>query len=247
MAKRQEWSFRLEQELKYSNHGALFITLTYDQKHYPSRGSLDKVHVQNFLKRLRKKANAPGQIRYYCVGEYGTRSGRPHYHLLLFGSDVSAVRKAWVDSKGESIGIVHCGRVTPASVAYCTKYVIQKNDHENPELEKPFALMSRRYGLGGHYLTDEMVLWHRENEANYSIQDGVKVRLSRFYKSKIWYSEIEREKISSASKLIAIQTQEKELEYYKKKHPKNWEQVMRGSRDAVINRVKQKISFTQKF
>lgn len=245
MAKRQEWSFRLEQEFKYS-HGAMFVTLTYDQKHYPSRGSLDKGHVQNYLKRLRKK-DGTNRIRYYCVGEYGSVSGRPHYHILLFGGKEGDVRSAWQDSKGVPIGIVHIGAVTAASIAYCTKYIIQKDDAEVNEKEKPFALMSRRYGLGGRYLTDEMVLWHRANEANYSIREGVKVRLSRFYKSKIWYKEDEREKISAASKLLAIQNSEAEIEYYKKAHPGNWEKTMLDSRNAVLSRVKQKVSYTQKF
>lgn len=244
MAKRQEWSFRLEQEFKYS-HGAFFVTLTYDQKHYPTNGSLDKRHVQLYLKRLRKKDETIS-IRYYCVGEYGTHSGRPHYHLLLFNTSEENARSAWVDYRGKPIGIVHIGHVTCASIAYCTKYIIQKDDYVQ-EKEKPFALMSRRYGLGGRYLTDEMVRWHRENEANYSIRDGVKVRLSRFYKSKIWYKEEEREKISSAGKLLAIQNQEKELNYYKKKHPENWQRVMTDSRNAVLCRVKQKIQFSQKF
>lgn len=244
MAKRQEWSFRLEQEFKYS-HGAFFVTLTYDYKHYPENGSINKRHVQLFLKRLRKK-DGTNSIRYYCVGEYGSRFGRPHYHILLFGGSEECIRSSWTDSKGKPIGIVHVGRVTPASVAYVTKYVIQKDEYEENR-EKPFAIMSRAYGLGGRYLTDEMVTWHRENEANYSVRDGVKVRLARFYKSKIWYSEIERERISSASKSLSIQKTERELEYYKKKHPKNWERVMLDSRNAVLSRVKKKVSFTQKF
>lgn len=244
VAKRQEWSFRLEQEFKYS-HGGHFVTLTYDQQHWPSQGCLDKKHVQDYLKRLRKK-DGTNQIRYYAVGEYGTRSGRPHYHLLLFGGCEQHIRSSWKDSKDSPIGIVHVGRVTPAAIAYCTKYVIQKND-ETSGKTPPFALMSRRYGLGGRYLSDEMVQWHRDNDANYSINDGCKVRLSRFYKSKIWYTETDRERISSASKLLSIQNHEKELEYYKKKHPLNWEQVMRDSRNAVLCRVKTKIQFSQKF
>lgn len=245
VAKRQEWSFRLEQEFKYS-HGAVFVTLTYDEKHCPTNRSVDKKHVQDFLKRLRKK-DGSNSIRYYCVGEYGSRGGRPHYHLLLFGGCETHVRSSWTDSKGMPIGIVHIGSVTAASVAYVTKYIIQKDYDETSGIQSPFTLMSRRYGLGGRYLTDEMVRWHKENDANYSINDGCKVRLSRFYKSKIWYSEIDREKISSAGKLLAIQNEEKELNYYKKKHPLNWEKIMTESRNAVISRVKTKVKYSQTF
>lgn len=242
--KRQEWSFRLEQEFKFS-HGALFITLTYDEKHLRTDGSLNKGDVQLFLKRLRKR-DGTNKLRYYCVGEYGSKYGRPHYHLLLFGGSEEHIRKSWTDSKGNCIGIVHVGRVTGASIAYVTKYIIQRDDYDK-DLEKPFALMSRRYGLGGRYLSDEMVNWHRENEANYCIRDGVKVRLARFYKSKIWYSEAERSGIGEKGKLLSIQNAEKELNYYRKEFPGNYLQVMTEARDAVIARVKSKVAFTQKF
>lgn len=243
VAKRQEWCFRLEQEFKYS-HGAFFVTLTYDQKHLRTDGSLNKRDVQLYLKRLRKK-DGTNSIRYYCVGEYGGISGRPHYHILLFGGTESDIRSSWVDSKNVPIGIVHIGGVTSASVAYCTKYIIQKDGNCIDGKEPGFVLMSRRYGLGGRYLSDEMVQWHRENEANYSMRDGVKVRLSRFYKAKIWYGENEREKISSASKLLSIRTCESELEYYRKEFPGNYLQVMAEARNAVIARVKKKVAFTQ--
>lgn len=244
MNKRQEWTFRLEQEFKYSQ-GALFVTLTYDQRHCPNDGSLDKKHVQDYVKRLRKKDGTNG-IRYYCVGEYGSRGGRPHYHLLLFGAQESDVRSSWTDYKGMPIGIVHVGAVTPASVAYCTKYIVQ------PEVvlegfTKPFCLMSRRFGIGGRYLTDEMVDWHRVNDANYVVRDGIKGRLSRFYRSKIWYKEVDRERISSAGRLLSIQNQIKEIAYYKKVHGENWAKVMEHSRNAVIARVKTKVQFTQTF
>ena len=43
--------------------------------------------AQNFLKRLRKqlsKIDKDEKVRYYIIGEYGTKSLRPHWHLLLF-------------------------------------------------------------------------------------------------------------------------------------------------------------------
>lgn len=246
VSKRQEWTFRLEQEFKNCLHGASFITLTYDPKHLPANGSLDKKHVQDYLKRLRKK-DGTNSIRYYCVGEYGSRYGRPHYHLLLFGGSEKHIRDAWKDSKGKPIGVVHVGCVTSASVAYVTKYIIQRDEYDET-LEKPFALMSRAYGLGGRYLTDEMVTWHRENEANYSLKaDGIKVRLARFYRSKIWYSETDRERISSVAKLRCVQNAQKEKEYYVKTHGDRWETVMCQAQKAVINRVKEKIRYTQTF
>lgn len=136
MSKRNDWCFRLEQEFKWSKKGAMFLTLTYDQKHLPSDLSVSKRDLQLFMKRLRKRDKS-NSLRYYAVGEYGSKFGRPHYHVLLFGACEGDVRLAWVDSKSQPIGAVHVGKVTSASVAYVTKYMVQ-SDSEVSGREKPF-------------------------------------------------------------------------------------------------------------
>lgn len=268
--KRNDWSYRLEQEYK-SSKSAIFVTLTYDQKHYPNDGSLDKKHVQNYLKRLRKR-DVSGKIRYYAVGEYGSKSGRAHYHALLFNCSEEHARKAWCDSKQNPIGIVHIGKVTEASIAYCTKYILQP-ELATGKLQKPFSLMSRAYGIGAKYLTDEMVEWHRENEANYIQRYGQKGRLPRFYREKIWptiTAKVQRStgekipltgiqnlintrlqylktRVSESAKKLVLDNERKENEYWKESHGTNWERAKAESRNAVIERVKTKIAFTQKF
>lgn len=172
--RRTEWILRLRQEHRHST-GSLFLTLTYHPKYLPRDGKLNKRHFQLFMKRLRKKTG--NRLRYYGVGEYGTKGGRPHYHLLLFncnGIPRKDIESAW------SKGIVHIGKVTMASVAYCTKYMVQ------PKHDNQFAVMSRAYGIGGKYLNDLTVAWHREDDRNYMIVDGVKTRLPKFYRDKIF-------------------------------------------------------------
>lgn len=240
--KRSDWSFRLEQEWKASR-SALFVTLTYDQKHCPSDGSLDKSHVQKYLKRLRKR-DGTNKIRYYAVGEYGGASHRPHYHLLLFNCNEQDARASWTDHKGNPVGIVHIGYVTAASVAYVTKYVVQP-ELAIPHLQKPFSLMSRAYGIGGKYLTDEMVQWHRDDDRNYTMRYDQKGRLPRFYRDKIWYRPEDKTRVSQRAKSLVLENREKEIAYYQKKHPKNWEEVMRVSRNALLLRVKKKVAYTQ--
>lgn len=65
----------------------LFVTLTYDNKHLPPFG-LRYSDVQKFLKRLRitleRKHSFTGRLRYVCAGEYGSKTNRPHYHLLIW-------------------------------------------------------------------------------------------------------------------------------------------------------------------
>ena len=51
--------------------------------------------LQRFIKRLRKHLNKlfPNEkVRYYAIGEYGTSSYRPHWHILLFTSSPDVTR-----------------------------------------------------------------------------------------------------------------------------------------------------------
>lgn len=64
------------------------LTLTYDSYHLPVDKSIHSKHIQLFLKRLRIRLTRMGydisNMRYFAVGEYGTRTQRPHYHLLFW-------------------------------------------------------------------------------------------------------------------------------------------------------------------
>lgn len=243
--KRTDWAFRLQEEHKVSK-SAHFVTLTYDAKHLRTNESLCKRDLQLYLKRLRKK-DENTRIRYYAVGEYGSKSGRPHYHILLFNSIESHIRGAWVDSRHQSIGIVHVGTVGAASIAYVTKYIIQKDSYPDG-MEKPFATMSRAYGIGGHYLSDLMVEWHRVDDRNYTVRPGnLKGRLPRFYRDKIWYKPNDRERVSAAAMKLTLGNQEKERNYFKKMHGDRWEFQLNYARSLMVARVKQKIQFSQTF
>lgn len=60
------------------------LTLTYDDKKLDHPAQTKVIHkddAQKFLKRLRKTL----KIRYLVAGEYGTKKGRVHFHLILFG------------------------------------------------------------------------------------------------------------------------------------------------------------------
>lgn len=243
MKKRSDWSFRLRQEHKHSKEGSFFITLTYGDRKVPKDG-LCKRHVQLFMKRLRKRVGS--RLRYYCTGEYGSKFGRAHYHMLLFNiapHEEKFIRKSW------DYGYVHVGRVTVASVAYCTKYIVQ------PQLSvhgktKPFAIMSRAYGIGGAYLSDIMVAWHREDNRLYCIENGVKVGLPRFYQDKIFpykkemdgklYSKVNHKKVKDDLKF----KREKSLILLEEKYGKDRVAEMRN---AVYSKVKVKVAYSQKF
>lgn len=92
----QEWANRCMLELQYHDD-AYFVTLTYDEDHVPLSYYTDentgeaykaltlyKRDLQLFFKRLRKEFSND-RIRYFCAGEYGSHTFRPHYHAIIFG------------------------------------------------------------------------------------------------------------------------------------------------------------------
>lgn len=195
------WSFRLLQEEKNST-SAQFITLTYDTKHVPiTRNgfmSLCKRDVQLFFKRLRKAQDSyyldkpqlqNESIKYYAVGEYGGKTLRPHYHIIMFNARIELIQDAWQN------GNVHYGQVTGASVGYTMKYISKPGripQHRNDDRIPEFSLMSK--GLGQAYLSDNMIRWHHDdinNRMYCNIEGGKKIAMPRYYKQKI-YTETER-------------------------------------------------------
>lgn len=258
--KRQDWIFRLEQEHKVSS-SAMFVTLTYHPKFLPD--GLSKTHVQKYLKRLRKR-DTSNRIRYYLVGEYGSKTGRPHYHILLFNADSlgETARKAW-SLRGESLGIVDIRPVTAGRIRYITKYIIQ------PQLvfrgmEKPFSLMSRGYGIGAHYLSDAMVDWHSRNDANYTLTYGVKGRLPRYYKEKIWYrtkkdlvqdgilfpnaiiyEHPRRQIVALKSRMDGKRDECRKSSLWIKKYGSRASQKRKEHVNAMIQKIKTKVAYTQ--
>ena len=72
-----------------------FITLTYANAPLTDKGvpTLRKEDLQDFLKRLRWRFPAK-TLRHVSVGEYGEKSGRPHYHLIVFGAPLNRIKDA---------------------------------------------------------------------------------------------------------------------------------------------------------
>lgn len=188
--RRSDWALRIHYE-KRQHLDAKFITLTYANPHLKwqhGKSQLEKRDLQLYLKILRKKGHT---IRYYAIGEYGSRTYRPHYHILLFGTITEqAIRDNW------KFGQVHIGTVTQKSIMYCLGYMINgKHWTMTHGRKRPFCTMSRRPGLGNGYLTTAMIEWHKSGRKNYALLDGVKRHLPRYYKEKI-FSKIDRVRIA---------------------------------------------------
>lgn len=133
--KQREWKHRILLEASLYNQNC-FVTLTYDDDTIPDGKQLYPRDLTNYLKRLRRRIN-PGKFRYFGVGEYGTLSDRPHYHLALFGIgilDYPSIDKAW-EKKGKRIGFTHIGDINHHTADYITGYCIKKmNSKHDPSL-----------------------------------------------------------------------------------------------------------------
>lgn len=231
--KRADWTFRLKEELKVSS-SAFFLTLTYSEENLPYSmlshlPELNKSDVQLFTKRLRtyesKNYSNPVSLRYYTVGEYGTRTNRPHYHSIMFNMQLStaaALPELWAK------GHVDVGSVTGASIHYVTKYCITKNSVAD-ERTRPFALISNRSGgLGKNFLINADSI-KRRKETVIRSGDGLQ-RLPRYYKDKIFTGTLERERLSERSLEEARRAEADELARMEKLHPDAFNYIVERER-----------------
>lgn len=191
--KRSAWMFRVHHEMRTQEHKGYFLTLTYDERHVRRVGAMRQLSlrfrdIQLFLKRIRK---AKYYAKYICVGEYGSETLRPHYHMLLWtDAPVDFLESNWKSSIDNTpMGSIHFGKLTVASAMYTLKYIIQPKvvQSENDPREKTRAQFSK--GLGLSYLTNEVYHWHTHDYSDpemFSVVNGSKVALPRYYKNKIF-------------------------------------------------------------
>lgn len=171
------WSIRITHEAQLFDSN-WFATLTYRDDALPESRSLEYPHFQKFMKRLRKSVGGDMEgpeggrpLRFFCAGEYGGRTGRPHFHAVLFNLRVGDER-AWDNghywsAKLEDIwsyGHVVLDCVTPASAAYVAGYtqkkvygvsgrsayedVVNVRTGELTSRRPEFAVMSLKPGIG---------------------------------------------------------------------------------------------------
>jgi len=92
----------------------------------------------------------------------------------------------WINPETDQpMGFVHVGSVTPASIAYITKYVILIKDPLEG-ISDTFQLQSIKPPIGGEVVGDRRK-WHKNGLFNYAVKPGgEKVPLSRSVKDKIF-------------------------------------------------------------
>lgn len=211
-AKAAAWTVRLMFHQAYC-YNAKFITLTYDDEKIPYEDSCQVLkqsdlqsHFKTYRRRIDKRygqririteeENSPGKrskfktviperykLKYYAIGEYGSKTKRPHYHIIAFNVDEELFLETW--NKGR---IKHSGTVTKQSVNYVTHYVINKAKYQDRLKYPPFAIISN--GMGKDYLTEDRIKYHKERFDTMIILPGGEIyAMPRYIKEKIWNCE----------------------------------------------------------
>lgn len=186
----QQWIFRHQQELKYSKLG-LTVTLTYDDTYCPILNGRSytvlKRDIQLFIKRLRSKL-PPESLKYMIVSEYGKNFLRPHYHGLLYFSELCPYERDKIEDLIQtswSMGFIKFDSVSSESIAYVTKYLLK--DSPQPEFGEPtFMLSSRRPAIGSQYVENNFEWFGMNMKKSYiQLTGGGKVGMPRYIKDKI--------------------------------------------------------------
>lgn len=210
------WADRCMAESLYHENN-VFLTLTYDDTHLPRPldmisengekklspvSPLVKRDLQLFIKRLRKRF--PDQkIRYFACGEYGSKSMRPHYHLILFGLSLSDLELLYrndssyqyftssIISSLWTYGFHIITSVNWETCAYVARYIMKKqygqgaNIYEEYNFPREFTLMSRKPGIGREYFEDHKLDLYSDNKQCFIPTDKGhrEIKSNRYYDS----------------------------------------------------------------
>lgn len=189
--RKQEWMFRLKQEWSKS-FNTVFVTLTYSDEEIPCSPhgdyTVSKKDFQLFMKRLRKQHDTP--LRFFGIGEYGSTTYRPHYHLLLFNCEkniADLVRFCW--QKGHT----KTDECSGARINYICKYVVMGGVDDaffkrldDTLCERPFMLCSRKPYIGYGFLTSEMTDYMLSRDTTVVPVDGYATNVPRIYRKKVF-------------------------------------------------------------
>lgn len=136
------WTGRIQLEsLAYRESS--FVTLTYSDENVPVGNTLSKAHWREFTKGI--------GYRYFGCGEYGDKTGRPHYHFILFGlpplEAEDFARSRW------PYGFVSARPFVAEHAGYIASYTVKRlRSSDDPRLAEgqlpEFASMSKRPGVG---------------------------------------------------------------------------------------------------
>lgn len=182
----REKGIRAWHESKYHEE-SMFLTLTYSDDRLPGP-TLVKEDSQNFIKRLRKSLNHP--IGVVTTGEYGTKSKRPHWHYLIFGTRPKGLKLAResdfgptftsddIDALWDGRGRHEIGEVTLESASYVARYGAKSLGETDPAF-KPFHRTGSKRALGKTWIENNFK--HTFENGFVVLPDGTPGKIPRYY------------------------------------------------------------------
>lgn len=222
----------------------MFVTLTYDENNVPIQitdgdyirqkdanqnqymygtKTLVKKDLQDYIKRVRKTdPKKTGMLKYYAIGEYGGKTLRPHYHVLVWNysqKQEDALIQKW------TYGHVDVGNVEDASIHYVTGYLVTANE-QFTHRQKEFAVMSK--GIGKAYIQRNAKIhanpdYPEVNEFTVS-NNGYRQTMPRYYRDMIFsdkrkklHVEKVQEKLAQDEQKFIKECHEKGLDPWKYK------------------------------
>lgn len=173
--KSRDWYTRIYFEKRVWQR-AYFVTLTYDDRFCD--GNVHKDHLQKWFKRLRK---AGFVFKYFAISEYGPKTQRPHYHVIILTDDrmkQDDIRKSWKK------GFITISNVNGKRIYYCTRYMSRKETHVDGKNDN-FMLSSRRPALGFGFF-EKSLKKHLDQLTPQTLHiEGVNYRVPRYYLNKL--------------------------------------------------------------
>jgi hypothetical protein len=121
-----------------SSGSVAFVTLTLRDGDDGSYPSLDYSRVQLMLKAFRMelfRKHGGNTLRFFCTGEFGSKKGRPHWHLIFLFKKPCLMRRMeknelwrhWPDGWMSVENL--CGERVIQQIRYCVKYVSKQVGH----------------------------------------------------------------------------------------------------------------------
>lgn len=262
----RQWADRCVYEaMYYPEDQCWFCTLTYNNENIVDvnseylPGTLVKKHFQDFMKRLRdheyrKNGN---RIRFYACGEYGSKTFRPHYHVIIFGIQFrpdslmewtvsKSGKRQWRSCYLEDIwerGICTVSPMSWDTAAYTARYTLKKAFKEYSKelyevngLEPEFVLMSRKPGIGYQFYEDNKKdIYKFDQIIQRSPDGGRKTKPPRYFDNRLQAENPElynliksnRKECAEHAKIAKLRLTDK-----------TYEELLTVEEEAMLSRIK---------
>lgn len=192
--KKRKWAGRLALEsIAHDPLSIFFFTLTYDDLNVPltpgGKHTLDKDELQRYVKRVTQWArdNAQPVPRFFAAGEYGSKTERPHYHIIWYNLG-TLVQQFAEDSwkKGfVSVSLVTSSSALSYTCAYTTKKMTGKNDERLEGREPEFMIASRKPAIGWPGI-ERIIRAYRSGNGKWLLDHGFDILTTFSAQGKSW-------------------------------------------------------------